>query len=964
MSAPVDLESLTPQDAHAVEVAMQRSSCAYFAARNLTGPPEAPYNGRFIVGDHHLEWDEIATSDRVCVLAPRDHGKCRVVGSLVQAADGRRVPIEAWRGEDLIAFDERTHSFVRAPSSPAEPNGRRRCVRVTTRTGRVETVTLNHRLRRWNGWAEAGQLVVGDRIAAPRTIPVEGAAPLRPREAWLLGLLLGDGGLTGSAVTLTTADPDVVTETRAAARALGWSVGVRDGITYSIHADYVRDGSGPMSWARSHGIAGKDAYEKRVPEAIFTSPTRDVAAFLAGYFDSDGHASTHGGGMLEFYSVSEALLRDAQHLLCRLGVVAVLSRKLGKYKGADHHSWRLTIRGQSIMRFAERVPVEGLRRHIVEAIARLQAAKAEGGSVDLLPSGVCSLITKSDDWLRKRDLPRFNRSYDMTRTKARDIAAATGDTALADLADAEVLWDEIVSIEDAGELEVYCLHVPTFEAYVGNDLVTHNSFFWNKAFPLWKAAFGRPGEIGYVFSVNQDKANEMLQILVEELTSNPKLAWLTPVDWERRWSKRRIRLTTGVEIRARGFGVKVRGGHPHWIVNDDILSDENIYSETIRGKTIDYYLSAITNMIVPGGQIATIGTPMHQADLYSHLRDSGRYVMWEKPALNRETGKALWPTRYNEKLLAERKQEIGSVRFTREFLVQPMSDDMSLFPSYLFDGAPFRQRAVSMGMPLAFWQTLGIRCYIGVDIALSAETGADYLVIFVLGVDGDGNRWVVDIHREKGVPYVRQLDLIVEFSRKYDAQLVFVEANQAQRVWGDELIRTTDIPIKKFTTIGKGKGAGKTMSQTANKNDLEKGVPSLRPLLENKKWRCPQGDTNSVVKAKIWIGEMNAFSWINGKVQGVGSHDDTVMACWIAEQAARRGGFSASFGNGEDEADPATLAKHALRLAALAEGRAADEDARTAAAAVNPLGSSGNLGGTAGDAGSDPLWQAIPFFSR
>lgn len=505
-------------------------------------------------------------------------------------------------------------------------------------------------------------------------------------------------------------------------------------------------------------------------------------------------------------------------------------------------------------------------------------------------------------------------------------------------------WDEL-----AGEERV-CVLAPRDHG---------KSFFWNKAFPIWKAAYGKPGQIGYVFSVNQDKANEMLQILVEELTSNPRLSWLTPVDWERRWSKRRIRLTTGVEIRARGFGVKVRGGHPHWIINDDILSDENIYSETIRSKAIDYYLSAITNMVIPGGQIVTVGTPMHQADLYAHLRDAGIYRMWEKPAINAATGKALWPGRYNEALLARKKQEIGSVRFTREFLVRPMSDDMSLFPSHLFDGEPFRQRTTKMGMPLAYWRALGIRgFYIGVDIALSAETGADYFVIFVLGKDNDGNRWIVDIYRAKGLAFARQLDLIVEYSHRYEANLVFVEANQAQRVWGDELIRTTDIPIKKFTTIGKGKGAGKTMSQTSNKNDLEKGVPSLRPLLENKKWRCPQGDRESVEKARVWIAEMNAFSWINGKVQGVGSHDDTVMAAWIAEQAVRRGGFSASFGDGEDDRDPRDVAKQAERVAGLAEGRAPTEDA----AAVNPSGSSGNLGGS--DMTSDQLWSAVPFYSR
>jgi hypothetical protein len=202
--------------------------------------------------------------------------------------------------------------------------------------------------------------------------------------------------------------------------------------------------------------------------------------------------------------------------------------------------------------------------------------------------------------------------------------------------------------------------------------------------------------------------------------------------------------------------------------------------------------------------------------------------------------------------------------------------------------------------------------------------------------------------------------LIVEYARKYDAALVFVEANQAQRVWGDELIRTTDIPIKKFTTIGKGKGAGASMSQTSNKNDLEKGVPSLRPLLENKKWRCPQGDAKSVEKAKIWISEMNAFSWINGKVQGVGSHDDTVMAAWIAEQALRRGGFSASFGDGAED-DPIALAKQAARIQALAEGAPSAEDAATASA-LNPTGSSGNLG--ASDSFNEQLWSAMPFYSR
>ncbi len=59
-----------------LEKEMQRRSCLYFATQNLAGPPEEPYNGRFIAGEHHYEWDDLAANaHRACILAPRDHGK-------------------------------------------------------------------------------------------------------------------------------------------------------------------------------------------------------------------------------------------------------------------------------------------------------------------------------------------------------------------------------------------------------------------------------------------------------------------------------------------------------------------------------------------------------------------------------------------------------------------------------------------------------------------------------------------------------------------------------------------------------------------------------------------------------------------------------------------------------------------------------------------------------------------------
>jgi hypothetical protein len=266
----------------------------------------------------------------------------------------------------------------------------------------------------------------------------------------------------------------------------------------------------------------------------------------------------------------------------------------------------------------------------------------------------------------------------------------------------------------------------------------------------------------------------------------------------------------------------------------------------------------------------------------------------------------------------------------------------------LFEGQPTQQYQLKLGQDAAYWDALGVTSrYMGVDIAISASTGADYFVIFVLGRDSDGNRWVCDIVREHGLPFQAQLDRIVEVGRRLDPSLIFIEANQMQRVWGDELIRTTDLPIKKFTTTGVGKGTVSAGSQTQNKHNLEKGIPSLVPLLENKKFRIPRGDARSVELTNVWIGEMKAMSFIDGQVQSVGEHDDVAMASWICDQAVRRGGFSATFGN--EEQYQARTPRSDVAAVVPSNGNAEPK-------AV------GNLGAL--DSESGGLWSAVPFAFR
>lgn len=411
------------------------------------------------------------------------------------------------------------------------------------------------------------------------------------------------------------------------------------------------------------------------------------------------------------------------------------------------------------------------------------------------------------------------------------------------------------------------------------------TFFFDFAYPIWKLVT-QPGSCGFIFSATIDQAKRILSDIKQELETNPKLQYLMPRRRSgARWSSTTIQCTNGSTIYARGFGTKVRGAHPHWIVVDDGLNDETAYSELVRKKQIEYYYSAITNMIVPGGQIIVVGTPFHAADLYADLADNIEYIFRKYPAKQKKDGKVfpLWGDRYSLKSLETKEREIGKIRFTREFMCDPISDDMSLFPLYLFKGPPIEQPMFKLGMPKKFWDELGVTIYVGVDFALSTSVQADYTVIWVMGLDNMGNRWIVDIIRGKGIPYQQQLSKMNDIGRRYDPALMFLEANQAQRIFGDELIRTTDLPIKLFTT-------------GVQKNALDKGVPSLRVLLENKKFRIPRGDKRSVEMTDLWIHEMRAMTFQEGKIVSVEDHDDCAMACWICDQAIRQGGFSYDFG--------------------------------------------------------------------
>jgi len=272
-------------------------------------------------------------------------------------------------------------------------------------------------------------------------------------------------------------------------------------------------------------------------------------------------------------------------------------------------------------------------------------------------------------------------------------------------------------------------------------------------------------------------------------------------------------------------------------------------------------------------------TPMQATDLYADLAENQEYVSSHFSAIT-EDGDALWPTRYTLDMLRAREREIGSVRFAREYRCVPVSDASSLFPEKVLNENLHPEMEMLTDVPRDLWDEYEV--FTGVDLALSASIGADYSVILTLGVDKHKNRRILDIRRHKGRSMTDQLREIQNVYYQYRPTRILIEDNQFQRVFKDELVTTTDLPVQGHTT-------------TAQKNSFERGVPSLQILFENRKFQIPRKTDRCRRMTDVLLNELKCFTWANGKLQGVGSHDDTVMALWIANECATQGSFSFSF---------------------------------------------------------------------
>lgn len=194
---------------------------------------------------------------------------------------------------------------------------------------------------------------------------------------YVLGLLLGDGGLSVTMVNFTTADVRLVEELKKEATRWG------DTVRYGVKCQYHVLGT-HMAWHMGRlGLLPISCDKRFIPQRYKIASIEDRLQLIAGLIDTDGHLRKNAP-VFDYISKSKQLAEDLVFLCRSVGLAAYVAEceKSCVYKGEKKTGtyFRVSISGDT-----DKIPTKLARK---QARPRKQKKDVLMHGFDLVPIGV------------------------------------------------------------------------------------------------------------------------------------------------------------------------------------------------------------------------------------------------------------------------------------------------------------------------------------------------------------------------------------------------------------------------------------------------------------------------------------------------------------------------------------------------------------------------------------------------
>ena len=173
------------------------------------------------------------------------------------------------------------------------------------------------------------------------------------------------------------------------------------------------------------------------------------------------------------------------------------------------------------------------------------------------------------------------------------------------------------------------------------------------------------------------------------------------------------------------------GKHFVLLIYDDVVTPESVTTPEMISKTTDAWRVSL-NLGAHGGRRRMIGTRYHAADTYSVILEQGSV----QPRIYPATADGTYdgePVFLSRSVLAEKRRDMGPFVFACQMLQDPLADKAQGFDADWFRKLPGDAPDASR-----------MNCYIVVDPASAKKRDSDYTSMWVVGLNTDGNYYVLD----------------------------------------------------------------------------------------------------------------------------------------------------------------------------------------------------------------------------
>lgn len=315
--------------------------------------------------------------------------------------------------------------------------------------------------------------------------------------------------------------------------------------------------------------------------------------------------------------------------------------------------------------------------------------------------------------------------------------------------------------------------------------------------PLWRAAFKPQDEDLFIVIISESQTQSInflsrIKYHLENSSTYRRLFGDMGPSTAKRWTGNDIILANGTRIIAVGTGQRVRGfiegdTRPNLIIVDDFESELNAATPEARAKNRKWMTEAVIPSLSDDGRIVMIGTVISEDCFLYWAKESPAWkVLWY--SIISEDGNSIWESRFPMSRIDQIKAEfegVGNLNgFFQEYMNEAQAPDNAPFkPEYIklhhysherINGQSCLVRTIDGQKEI-----IPVELYSGIDPASSLNARSDFFVIATIAVDSDGNKYIVDLFRDKINPAM-QPETIIETFKKYRPKRMKVETTGYQ----------------------------------------------------------------------------------------------------------------------------------------------------------------------------------------